>query len=85
MLEINGSFQLGTRLEAEAARWISEGRELSNGLRRDIHGLTSVPFVSAILRMSEPFEEFIQSYDRDPTTMSFREMREYVAGRSLLA
>jgi lipopolysaccharide export system permease protein len=81
LLEVNGSLHLETRWDAEAARWISDGWEFSNGLRRDSHSATSVPFASTILRTSEPFEEFTHSENRAPATMSFREMREYIASR----
>jgi lipopolysaccharide export system permease protein len=81
LLEVNERFQLETRWDAEAARWISDGWEFSNGLRWDSQGATSVPFASTMLRTSEPFEEFTHWENRAPATMSFREMREYVASR----
>lgn len=81
LLELGEDFRLRRRLDAGRARWTPEGWELSNGAVRDIGpdgALHSTPFEWIRMAMPEHIDDFIQ-VQKPPETMSFLELRAYVA------
>jgi LPS export ABC transporter permease LptF/LPS export ABC transporter permease LptG len=81
VLEIDRNFRVLNRLDAGRASWRAEGWEFERGTFREFTpegGVEAVPFLLTALELPETIETFTQSH-QPPETMSFLELREYVA------
>ncbi len=81
VLDIDRGFRVVARLDARRAQWTPDGWHLTDGaLRRFGPGdrITSGLFESLVTDMPEHIDDFIQVQNA-PDTMSFRELRAYVA------
>jgi LPS export ABC transporter permease LptF/LPS export ABC transporter permease LptG len=81
VLDITRDFRLEERLDARAAQWSAEGWQLTDGVFRRVgpqNRVTSEMFDSRLLAMPEHIDDFIQLQNA-PDTMSFLELRAYVA------
>ena len=81
ILEVNRQFRLLNRLDARQARWTETGWELRDGAFREIEPngtVQTVPFALTALDLTEDIDEFTRIH-KDFETMSYRELREYVA------
>jgi len=80
VLEISPDFRLMERLDARTALWTPEGWQLADGVLRRVgaqNRITSEPFATRLVPMSENIDDFIQVQNA-PDTMSFLELRAYV-------
>jgi lipopolysaccharide export system permease protein len=81
VLDISRDFRLLERLDAHAAQWSPEGWQVTDGVFRRVgpqNRITSEMFDSRVLAMPEHIDDFIQLQNA-PDTMSFLELRAYVA------
>ena len=81
VLDISRDFRMEERLDARAAQWSAEGWQLTDGVFRRVgpqNRVTSEMFDSRLLAMPEHIDDFIQLQNA-PDTMSFLELRAYVA------
>jgi len=81
VLDISRDFRLVERLDARLAQWSSAGWQLTDGVFRRVgpqNRVTSEMFDSRLLPMPEHIDDFIQVQNA-PDTMSFMELRAYVA------
>jgi LPS export ABC transporter permease LptF/LPS export ABC transporter permease LptG len=81
VLDISRDFRMEERLDARAAQWSTEGWQLTDGVFRRVgpqNRVTSEMFDSRLLAMPEHIDDFIQLQNA-PDTMSFLELRAYVA------
>jgi LPS export ABC transporter permease LptF/LPS export ABC transporter permease LptG len=81
VLDISRDFRLLERLDARTAQWSAEGWQVSDGVFRRVgpqNRVTSEMFDSRLLAMPEHIDDFIQLQNA-PDTMSFLELRAYVA------
>jgi LPS export ABC transporter permease LptF/LPS export ABC transporter permease LptG len=81
VLDITRDFRLEERLDARAAQWSAEGWQVTDGVFRRVgpqNRVTSEMFDSRLLAMPEHIDDFIQLQNA-PDTMSFLELRAYVA------
>ncbi|HET8578998.1 MAG TPA: LPS export ABC transporter permease LptG [Methylomirabilota bacterium] len=81
VMDVDRGFRLADRLDARAARWTPDGWLLTDGVYRQIgplNRLTSEVFDSRLVVMPEHIDDFIQVQNA-PDTMSFFELRAYVA------
>lgn len=81
VIDIDSNFRLVDRTDARAARWTPEGWQLSDGAIRRVgaaNRMSSEEFDSRLVVMPEHIDDFIQVQDA-PETMSFLELRAYVA------
>jgi lipopolysaccharide export system permease protein len=81
VLDISRDFRLEERLDARAAHWSAEGWQVTDGVFRRVgpqNRVTSEMFDSRLLAMPEHIDDFIQLQNA-PDTMSFLELRAYVA------
>ncbi len=81
ILEVDKDFRLIDRLDARRAHWTSAGWELSEGALRQIAPdgqVQTVPFVWTALDIKEEMDDFIR-IQKAVTSMSYRELREYIA------
>ncbi len=81
VLDISRDFRLVERLDARSAQWSSAGWQLTDGVFRRVgpqNRITSEMFDSRLLPMPEHIDDFIQVQNA-PDTMSFMELRAYVA------
>lgn len=81
VLDISRDFRLVERVDARLAQWSSEGWQLTDGVFRRVgpqNRVTSEMFDSRLLPMPEHIDDFIQVQNA-PDTMSFMELRAYVA------
>jgi LPS export ABC transporter permease LptG/LPS export ABC transporter permease LptF len=81
VLEISPDFRLVERLDARFAQWTSEGWQLTDGVFRRVgpqNRVSSELFDSRRLPLPEHIDDFIQVQNA-PDTMSFLELRAYVA------
>ena len=81
VLDISRDFRLLERLDARAAQWSPEGWQVTDGVFRRVgpqNRVTSEMFDSRVLAMPEHIDDFIQLQNA-PDTMSFLELRAYVA------
>ena len=81
VLDITRDFRLQERLDARTAQWLAEGWQLTDGVFRRVgpeNRVTSEMFDSRVLAMPEHIDDFIQLQNA-PDTMSFLELRAYVA------
>jgi LPS export ABC transporter permease LptG len=81
VFEIDRAFRLVSRLDARQARWSPAGWEFVDGARReidDVGRITTVPFARAAVDLPETIEDFTE-IQKPPASMSYRELREYVA------
>ena len=81
VLDISRDFRLVERLDARSAQWSSAGWQLTDGVFRRVgpqNRITSEMFDSRLLPMPEHIDDFIQVQNA-PDTMSFMELRTYVA------
>jgi lipopolysaccharide export system permease protein len=81
VLDISRDFRLTERLDARAAQWSAEGWQVTDGVFRRVgpqNRVTSEMFESRLLAMPEHIDDFIQLQNA-PDTMSFLELRAYVA------
>jgi len=81
VLDISRDFRLEERLDARAAQWSAEGWQVTDGVFRRAgpqNRVTSEMFDSRLLAMPEHIDDFIQLQNA-PDTMSFLELRAYVA------
>jgi len=81
LLELDGNFRLGMRVDARQAQWTGTGWTLTDGATQRYPGGSEVqrePFRRLAVSMPETMEDFTQ-VQRPPETMSFRELRAYVS------
>jgi lipopolysaccharide export system permease protein len=81
VVEISPDFRLVERLDARFAQWTSEGWQLTDGVFRRVgpqNRVSSELFDSRLLPLPEHIDDFIQVQNA-PDTMSFLELRAYVA------
>jgi len=81
VLDISRDFRLLERLDARTAQWSTEGWQVTDGVFRRVgpqNRVTSEMFDSRVLAMPEHIDDFIQLQNA-PDTMSFLELRAYVA------
>jgi LPS export ABC transporter permease LptF/LPS export ABC transporter permease LptG len=81
VLDISRDFRMEERLDARAAQWSAEGWQLTDGVFRRVgpqNRVTSELFDSRLVAMPEHIDDFIQLQNA-PDTMSFLELRAYVA------
>ncbi len=81
VLDIDRSFRLADRLDALKAQWTPDGWRVTEGANRRFgpkDQLTAEVFESRLVTMPEHIDDFIQVQNA-PDTMSFRELRAYVA------
>lgn len=81
VLDISRDFRLQERLDARTAQWSAEGWQVTDGVFRRVgpqNRVTSELFDSRVLAMPEHIDDFIQLQNA-PDTMSFLELRAYVA------
>jgi LPS export ABC transporter permease LptF/LPS export ABC transporter permease LptG len=81
VLDISRDFRLLERLDGRTAQWSSEGWQVTDGVLRRVgpqNRVTSEMFDSRVLTMPEHIDDFIQLQNA-PDTMSFLELRAYVA------
>jgi LPS export ABC transporter permease LptF/LPS export ABC transporter permease LptG len=81
VLDISRDFRMEERLDARAAQWSADGWQLTDGVFRRVgpqNRVTSEMFDSRLLAMPEHIDDFIQLQNA-PDTMSFLELRAYVA------
>jgi lipopolysaccharide export system permease protein len=81
VVEINREFRLMERLDARRAQWTPEGWQLTDGVFRRVgpqNRMSAELFDSRLLAMPEHIDDFIQVQNA-PDTMSFLELRAYVA------
>jgi LPS export ABC transporter permease LptF/LPS export ABC transporter permease LptG len=81
VVEISPDFRLVERLDARAARWTPEGWHVTEGVFRRMgpqNRIASDPFGARLIPMPEHIDDFIQVHNA-PDTMSFLELRAYVA------
>jgi LPS export ABC transporter permease LptG len=81
VLDISRDFRLLERLDARTAQWSPEGWQVTDGVLRRVgpqNRITSELFDSRVLAMPEHIDDFIQLQNA-PDTMSFLELRAYVA------
>jgi lipopolysaccharide export system permease protein len=81
VVEIGRDFRLVERLDARSAQWTPAGWQLSEGVVRRVgaqNRVTSDVFDSRLVVMPEHIDDFIRVQDA-PDTMSFLELRAYVA------
>jgi LPS export ABC transporter permease LptF/LPS export ABC transporter permease LptG len=81
VLDISRDFRMEERLDARAAQWSADGWQLTDGVFRRVgpqNRVTSEMFDSRLLPMPEHIDDFIQLQNA-PDTMSFLELRAYVA------
>ena len=81
VIDIDPNFRLVDQIDARAAKWTPDGWQLSDGAIRRMgagNRLSSEVFDSRLVTMPEHIDDFIQVQDA-PETMSFLELRAYVA------
>jgi LPS export ABC transporter permease LptG/LPS export ABC transporter permease LptF len=81
VVEISPDFRLLERLDARIAQWTPEGWQLTDGVFRRVgpqNRVSSELFDSRLLPLPEHIDDFIQVQNA-PDTMSFLELRAYVA------
>ena len=81
VLDITRDFRMQERLDARIAQWSPEGWQVTDGVFRRVgaqNRVTSEMFDSRVLAMPEHIDDFIQLQNA-PDTMSFLELRAYVA------
>jgi LPS export ABC transporter permease LptG len=81
ILDIDRDYHVVNRLDAMRARWTREGWQFENGIFRGFDAnneVEAVPFSRTTLELSEAMEDFTQ-LQKPPDTMSFLELREYLA------
>ena len=81
VVEISPDFRLVERLDARVAQWTPEGWQLTDGVFRRVgpqNRVSSELFDSRLLPLPEHIDDFIQVQNA-PDTMSFLELRAYVA------
>lgn len=81
VVEISPDFRLVERLDARIAQWTPEGWQLTDGVFRRVgpqNRVSSELFDSRLLPLPEHIDDFIQVQNA-PDTMSFLELRAYVA------
>ena len=81
LLDVDGEFRLLDRLDVARAQWTPEGWQMSGGIMRRINPagrVTSTTFQHELVAMPEHIDDFIRIH-RQPDTMSFLELRAYVA------
>jgi lipopolysaccharide export system permease protein len=81
LLELDGTFRLGMRVDARQAQWTGTGWMLTDGTTQRYPGGSQVqrePFRRMSVSMPETMDDFTQ-VQRPPETMSFRELRAYVS------
>jgi len=81
VIEISPDFRLVERLDTRLAQWTPEGWRLTDGVLRHVgpqNRVSSEFFESRLVQMPEHIDDFIQVQNA-PDTMSFFELRSYVA------
>ena len=81
MLDLDPEFRLLGRLDVARAQWTPEGWQMWDGIQRQISPadqVTSTTFQHEVVAMPEHVDDFIRVH-RLPDTMSFFELRAYVA------
>lgn len=81
LLDLDQGFRLLGRLDVSRAQWTPEGWQMSGGIVRQINSagrVTSRTFQHEVVAMPEHVDDFIRVH-RLPDTMSFFELRAYVA------
>ncbi len=81
ILEVDREFRLTDRLDARRAHWTPGGWELSEGALREIGPdgqVQTVPFAWTALDIKEEMEDFTR-IQKPVSTMSYRELRDYIA------
>jgi len=81
ILDIDQNYHLVERLDAKRVQWTNEGWRFEDGIFREFNANReerAIPFSAATVELSEAMEDFTQ-LQRPPDTMSFLELREYLA------
>jgi LPS export ABC transporter permease LptF/LPS export ABC transporter permease LptG len=81
VVEVSRDFRLLDRLDAHMAQWTPDGWQITDGVIRRVgpqNRITTEMFDSRLLAMPEHIDDFIQVQNA-PDTMSFLELRAYVA------
>ena len=81
LLDLDPEFRLLDRLDVSRAQWTPEGWQMWGGIMRRISPagrVTSTAFQHEVVAMREHVDDFIRVH-RLPETMSFLELRAYVA------
>ena len=81
LLNLDQEFHLLDRLDVARAQWTPEGWQMWGGIMRQISPagrVTSTTFQHEVVAMPEHVDDFIRIH-RQPDTMSFFELRAYVA------
>jgi len=81
LLDVDQEFHLLDRLDVAKAQWTPEGWQMSGGIMRRISPegqVTTTAFQREMVAMPENVDDFIRVH-RPPETMSFFELRAYVA------
>ena len=81
LLDLDSEFRLLDRLDVSKAEWTREGWQMWGGIMRRISPagrVTSTTFQHEVVAMPEHVDDFIRIHRR-PETMSFFELRAYVA------
>jgi LPS export ABC transporter permease LptG len=81
LLDLDQEFHLLDRLDVARAEWTPEGWQMWGGIMRQISPagrVTSTTFQHEVVAMPENVDDFIRIH-RPPDTMSFLELRAYVA------
>ena len=81
LLDVDGEFRLLDRLDVARAQWTPEGWQMWGGILRRMNPagrVTSTTFQHELVAMPEHIDDFIRIH-RLPDTMSFLELRAYVA------
>jgi LPS export ABC transporter permease LptG len=81
LLDLDPEFRLLDRLDVSRAQWTPEGWQMWGGIMRQISPtgrVTSTTFQHELVDMPEHVDDFIRIH-RQPDTMSFLELRAYVA------
>ncbi len=81
ILELDREFRLTGRLDARRAHWTAGGWELSEGAYREVSAdgkVDKVDFGWTALDLKEEMDDFLR-IQKSVNTMSFRELRDYIA------
>ena len=81
ILDIDQNYRLVDRLDAKRAQWTKAGWRFEDGIFREFDANREgrvIPFSAATIELPEAMEDFTQ-LQRPPDTMSFLELREYLA------
>jgi len=81
ILELDRDYRLVNRLDALRAKWVEDGWTFENGTFRAFgadNEVEAIPFSATTVELDEGMEDFTR-LQKPPDTMSFLELREYLA------